>query len=560
MATLEQLEEGIRRAHAAGNAEHVRALGQEYRRLQAEQGRPRTLQGDMSGRKASFNERSENIEDARPNPMKSTLPSPLGGFQDFSNAVQSGFNQGLTLGFGDEIYAGATAPIRAIPGLLSGEGYDLGKAYEQGLQETRAVQQGQQALNPIAAGAGEITGAIANPATRLAIGSQAASLPARMGIGALEGAAIGGTYGFGSADGDLQSRLEGAGKGAMTGGAFGAVAPAVAQGVGNTVSRMAQRGATNAAIKGAPSAAELKAASQAMFKKVDDSGVTVDARKFGDLVADMVQKQTKQHLNETLHPNTTAALKEFVAAANDVLRGNGRLTISDLHTLRQIAQEAAMSKVGKDGFRAGQIIDALDDFMSKSGNLNLPRNALPAPGAGPNTAGNNLLDAISLWHRSSKTGRIESAIYNAQNAASGFENGLRNEFRSLLRNDKFRATLTRAEREAIEDVVRGTTSANLAKLIGKFGFGSGQATNVMGGFLGGMGGFAASGGNPLAAAAVAAGASGARKASEKLTQKAAERAARVMATPNVPNVPQINLPAPPTALALPAIDAINRPQ
>jgi len=39
MATLEQLEEGIRRAHAAGNADHVRALGVEYRKMQG-QGSP----------------------------------------------------------------------------------------------------------------------------------------------------------------------------------------------------------------------------------------------------------------------------------------------------------------------------------------------------------------------------------------------------------------------------------------------------------------------------------------------------------------------------------------
>jgi hypothetical protein len=516
MATLQQLEEGIRRAHAAGNAEHVKLLGAEYRRLQA--------------------------QDAAPNPQASQLPGVVGQFQDTSNAVQSGFNQGLTLGFGDEIYAGATAPFRAIPGLFNGEGYDLGKAYESGLESQRTTQKQQAALNPVAAGIGEVSGAVVNPASRLLMPVKGAApvVNALRGLGG--GAATGGVYGFGSAEGDMSERARGGLMGAATGAATGLVAPWLAKKGGDIVEGIAQNRATSQAIKGAPSAAEQAAESSAMFKAVDAAGVTVDTNKFSGLVQNLVTTAKRDRINPTLDAKATAAYQELIGALDDVQKNGGSLTISDLHTLRQIAQKSAMSSEGRDSMFSNRIVDALDSFIGSPGNVKLPANRLGKPGAG----GNELLQAISTWSRSRKIGLIENAIEAAKNYPSGVESGLRSQFKTLLNGKNTKHLFSKAEKQAMQGVINGSAPIKALRTLGIF---RGLGAALVG-----------SSGGPAGAILAGAAGYGARKITEKATQAAANRAAQVVATPNIPNITVRNplLQLPPGALALPVIDQQRR--
>jgi hypothetical protein len=162
-------------------------------------------------------------------------------------------------------------------------------------------------------------------------------------------------------------------------------------------------------------------------------------------------------------------------------------------------------------------------------------------GADPKQASKLMFDAIGTWGRSRRVGLIEEAMYRAQNVASGPENGLRIEFRKLLQNPETRKVFSAAERQAIEDVVNGNSLSNLTKLLGKFGFGTNGAGNMLGGTIG----FGAGSvfGGPVAGMLAAGVGTGARKASEVLTTKAAERAAKVVATPNVPSLPARALPS-----------------
>lgn len=461
------------------------------------------------------------------NPNKSPLPGPLGQFQDFSNAVQSGFNQGLTFGFGDEIFAGATAPFRAIGPAMEGKGYDIGKAYDEGLSQTREIDANQAALNPVAATVGEIGGAVLNPASRLALGSKAASLLPRMAGGAVSGAGIGGVYGFGKGE-EMDDRLSGAALGAATGGVIGGAAPMVSGVIGNMLTKGAQRKATTAAIKGAPSAADLKAASSAMFQQVDQSGVTIDPNKFGQFVADQVRWAKSKRIHPQLDQKAAGAYETLIQALDDVQKSGGALTMSDMHTLRQIAQKAAVSAEGRDAMFAGRIVDGLDDFITKPGVAVLPANRL---GQGTNAAGNELMKAISTWGRARRVGMIEEAITKAQTYQSGFENGLRLQFQALLRNPKTRKLFSAAELQAIEEVANGTALSNVTRLLGKFGFGP---NNMLGGTIGASIGFGA-GGVPGMLASGAIGA-GARKVSAAMANRAANRAAQVVATPNIPTI------------------------
>lgn len=487
-------------------------------------------------------EQSQNIE--RVNPQASQLPGVVGQFDNTSRAAQAGFNDLLTLGFGDELYAGATAPIRALPGLFSGEGYDVGRAYNEGLDMTRQTARNTAALNPAAYTGGQVMGAIVNPLGRSSGVVQ----------GAKQGAALGATYGFGSSDGDLQDRAQGALTGGLTGAAFGAAVPWLAKKGGDAVERVVQSRATSRAVKNAPTSADLKAEASKLFQAVDNSGVTADTNRFSQLVQSLVTGAKRDRINPNLDPKATGAFQELIGALDDVQKNGGSLAISDLHTLRQIAQKSAVSSEGRDAMFANRIVDALDEFIAQPGNLKLPANRLGQGGK----AGNELLKAISTWGRARRVGLIEDATYKAQNAASGFENGLRVEFRRLLNNRKTRALFSKAEIAEMEKVANGTPLGNVLRTLGHLGFDFGSGRNFLGGMIGLGAGQSFAG--PLGALLVGGVGYGARQGGKALTRAAAERAARVVATPNVPNVtlnnPLARLPG--QALAPPLIDEMNR--
>lgn len=320
---------------------------------------------------------------------------------------------------------------------------------------------------------------------------------------------------------------------ALVGAASPAIGDLVKKGgsmLSDAVTNASQRSLSKAATVGAPSADELKAASRAMFDAVDNSGVTVSTNKFSDLVSKLAGQAKADHIDETLDPKAFGVYRQLIGILGDAQSGARPLTISDLHTIRQIAQSAAVSTEGRDAMFSNRIVSELDKFIGQPGALS----------AGGQEAGNNLLQAISTWGRARRTSLIEKALYKAQNQASGLENGLRTQFRQLLQNPKTRSLFNAAEQQAMEDVARGTSMANIVKLLGKFGFGP---NNMLGGSIGAtLGG--ALGGIPGAIGTAAVGA-GARKISETMTKNAADLAAKVVATPNVPIATQFpNLLAP----------------
>lgn len=413
-----------------------------------------------------------------------------------------------------------------IASLATGQDAGTLKAgYEAADQELAAKTGGART-------AGNITGAVASlaPLGATALGGRllgtTGTLGQRLAMGAGSGAVISGadTAARGGDLGDVATS-------AALGGVLGTVFPAVGAAKNAVLGRGAQRAATNAAIKNAPSASDLKAAASQMFLSVDNSGVTIDTNKFGQFVSDLATKAKKMRINPNLDPKATGAYEELIGALGDVQRSGNALTMSDMHTLRQIAQKAAVSVEGRDAMFANMIVDGLDDFITKPGVAVLPPNRL---GNGQNAAANELLSAIGTWGRARRVSMIEEAIYKAGNQASGLENGLRTQFRQLLQNPAKRKLFTKAEIQAMEDVVRGNAVSNLAKVAGMFGFnlgGSGSA-NIVGGSLGILFG------GPIGAAL----GTGARKVSEKLTEGAANRAAKVVATPNVPVLPNRPLP------------------
>jgi hypothetical protein len=168
------------------------------------------------------------------------------------------------------------------------------------------------------------------------------------------------------------------------------------------------------------------------------------------------------------------------------------------------------------------IIENVDEFLERPGILEAADG-----GKVGNAISARYKVARNLWGRMRRSELIDEVLQNADLQASGFENGIRIGLRQILKNKKKRNFFTDSELSAMRDVVSGSTSANLMKLMGKFGFGEGQATNMLGGSI--STGLGATIGNAVAgppgafvgASATAGAGSMARRAARRITERAA---------------------------------------
>lgn len=132
------------------------------------------------------------------------------------NAFGSAFAKGASYGFADEIAAG-------IGSMFEDRTYDEILA---GLRRQDAYLAEEFPKSTIA---GEVTGAIASPVSKAFVPANGANLFVNVLRGAASGAAGGGLYGYGTAEGDSFNRLAGTGIGALTGGALGGAIPVIAE-------------------------------------------------------------------------------------------------------------------------------------------------------------------------------------------------------------------------------------------------------------------------------------------------------------------------------------------
>lgn len=169
------------------------------------------------------------------NEFASSLPGPLGQFQNSTSALQSGFTEGLTGNFSNEIISALGTPIETGVRLAQGQGFDPGQAFNNLYEYGQRQNAGQQALNPEVYNRGNLLGA-AVTGSKLGAFTPRATTPLGMaGLGALEGGGYGAVYGFGGAEGNERylAAAQGAGEGAI-GGAI------VGFGAGNLVQPISQ--------------------------------------------------------------------------------------------------------------------------------------------------------------------------------------------------------------------------------------------------------------------------------------------------------------------------------
>lgn len=225
-----------------------------------------------------------------------------------------------------------------------------------------------------------------------------------------------------------------------------------------------------------PSVDDLKTAARGIYDELDNSGAVVNSSRISKLGSDLSVLAKRQGIDDTLHPKSSAALRKITDIDAD-------LTLTEVDTLRKVAKAAAESIDPSDARLGSLMVDKIDDFLDGLNPADF------AAGKGKDI-GSKFKEARALWGRAKRSEILDEAFSRAQNQASGFENGIRTQFRSLLNNKKKMRGFSPEERKLIEKVVRGGTAENIAKRLGKLGFGEGQATNMLMGSLGIAGGAA----------------------------------------------------------------------
>lgn len=357
---------------------------------------------------------------------------------------------------------GLTTIGRAV-GLADQEDESVTSAIEGLRSQTPAVSIGEAVGEsaPFAAIGGPLSGVAKTGLQRAALGGA---------LGGAEAAAITRGQG-GTAEETLKSAAIGTALGSLGGLVPSGRSRAATEELLDTPNREIVRELSEAA----PSINQLKDASRSVYQEIDDLGVTLKPSAVENLTLSIRQGLEDSGLDAINTPKAFRAVKRLEDLIGE------QPTLRQIDQIRETAQAAASDIANKKEASLGvQFIDRVDEFLD---------NLQPSQFDGAvDDLGSKYKQARDLWGRARRSELIEEAFIDAEDQASGFENGIRIAFRKILRNKKQRKFFTKDEIAEMQKVVRGTKAANLAKLVGKLGISEGNATNFLGGSIGAFGG------------------------------------------------------------------------
>ena len=287
----------------------------------------------------------------------------------------------------------------------------------------------------------------------------------------------------------------------------------------------------------APLIEELNEKGSRLFTEARKSGVRLSDDSVSNLrirLDDTAQKKGLVtgggKLDSNLYPKSTAGLQ----AALSRLETGG--DVSSLILVRRNLSDAAAQAQPADAKIARALIDDLDDFVEK---------ALSTPAGATLDVAGMLKSGRAIWGRMRRTETVEEIIQNAQLASSGVETGLKQGFRSLLKNKRRLRGFSDQDKKLMRRIVKGGTLEQILGWIGKFSFSSGIVRGTIGSGLGFL-----AGGLP-GAIGVAAGTQAARGLASTSTGRSANLVRALVAHGNRPGGFVARRPvAPPLAAAL----------
>ena len=445
MTDLNRLKQALIKADAAGETEDARIIAKEIRRIQSERpvdaknridsafdaSAPEINQASVSARDIGVLEGSVNALRDSGEVGKFLVDRGRSIGSDISAAVD-GVSNMLTFGTDDEIEAGLAS------------GFGVTGNFDDALNVARTRRELNEIRSPAAKVAGQLAGG-ALTGTGLAKKGLLASvrlapnagITARTTAAGIDGAVAGGLAGAGNAE---ENRGQAAIQGAIIGAGTGAI-------VGQALSRV-QR--SKIAKQKLPVTNDIKAAAQSLYKEAEDAGVKFSQGFYNRLAPSARNAAGRTHSG--LHPKTQAALEVLENERGRVL------SLPEIDEVRQVINNARAGADPADARLLGKIVDRIDSFIE---------NPRPADFVQGSQGGVGYLkEARRLWQKQAKSQVIDDIVEKAQNQASGFENGLRVQFRSLANNPKRFRQFNAAEQKAIKKIVRGGPIENSLKAIG----------------------------------------------------------------------------------------------
>ncbi len=481
MDQLQRIEEGIRRADAAGDSEGVKILGAEYRRLKA----------------------APPAQAGQPQQPPQTL---------FNNSFTTGLKEGaepmgqLVGGMGDVIGAGMRAV--GIPTRDTSKPVQF-PTHPQSDYVT-PNKPGNYATLP---------GALMLPGTVKDDSYQPQEFSGRVGR-ALGSFAAGGVAGPESAAGRVLSvalpaiASETAGelplgeqgkKYARLGGALvGGLGVGAASHGATSLARALEMGAPatekSAVDAVAPTVAEWHDIASANYGALKDPAKNPIITK--DILGTLRDKVKTFLADNEFHPDDETGTAKLWARIDALPDDN--ITLKGLEGIRQYANKVGRNFTTSDGFMANKVKGIISDFMGDLDESHIIGTEASGPmrlgGAGADTAGatnipglTELKTARNAYKTMKKAQVIQSIVDNAdiRGAANytqaGADQALRRGFASLATNPKRFAQFTPDEQDAIRLVAKGGPMQNVLRGLGKMairGPVSAGATTVIGHLMG----------------------------------------------------------------------------
>lgn len=246
-----------------------------------------------------------------------------------------------------------------------------------------------------------------------------------------------------------------------------------------------------AIAQASPEIKQLKDKANTLYKEIDEAGAVVDQNDYLNFAIDIGDTSRKMGFDPRVSQQLTPKAQALLQLVEDDLGGN--ITFGKLDQTRRLAAIAA-GQIDNPVEKAigTMVIEKIDNFLDGQ--------AVKIDAVGDTALSGKYREARNLWSRAKRSEVLDDIVAGAQEQASGFENGLRIGFRSLLKNKKKLRGFKPAEIELMREISQGTTLANTTKKLGKLGFGDNQQTNMLMFSLGGGAGFAA--GGPFGAVAI----------------------------------------------------------
>lgn len=397
----------------------------------------------------------------------------LGRLRQGVQDITAGMQQGLTLGFGDELMAGALTPFEMIRGQLAGQPVGMGDAYERLLAQERGQLQQARARTPTGAMAGEVVGATATGGAAGRLGARVMpgieytgmsalrgarpTMASMAGRGALEGTAYGGIYGFGTGEEGVAQRMNSALQGGIFGGAFGGAVGGAARGLDKAWNKLMRKRPD--AIASSKQIDELATAS---YERASNAGVIYKPR-FTD---SFLRRANMLLVDAGYRPELQPRIQTLLNVLEQ--EGGQNITLRGVHTWRQMIGNIAGSPDRAErrlGVLLKQELDKLID--------NPPAESVLL-GRGREGA-QFLREANELYTRARKVEDFERLINRAEISAARAENKrpfdaiFRSELTTFLKNPRNLRAYSEAEMDALKAVAKGpATTSTLEKISAAF--------------------------------------------------------------------------------------------